>query len=364
MSGSFSFPHRPICNTRQISECSEDWVIILPMQTLIIGDIHGCFVEMQELLAAAGLSDGDTILATGDIVDRGPETPEVLQFFATQPNTRSVAGNHERKHIRSFAHEISPALSQVIAKEQIGDSYPNWVAFMASFPVYIDLLEALLVHAYFEPAIEPENQQIPVLCGHMAGELYLKKKYERPWYELYDRDKPVIVGHHDILRNGQIFVYQDRVFGLDTSCVHGKRLSGLLLPSFRVISVPSRGDHWRQISQKYRRKTAASKPSPPPRERPALEEPFRLALQAIVETAQLQNARLLAQLCQDPEYESLSPRQQAKRYAALLGDSPILALMHLARKGQLDTERAREVLQSPAQIGVAAQQLGLPSPDA
>jgi serine/threonine protein phosphatase 1 len=176
MDGSFSFPHRSICITRQISEYSEDQGIILPLQTLIIGDIHGCFVEMQELLAAAGLSDGDTILATGDIVDRGPETPEVLRFFATQPNARSVAGNHERKHIRSFAHEIRPALSQVITKEQIGESYPTWVAFMASFPVYIDLPEALLVHAYFEPGIEPENQQIPVVCGHMAGEIYLKKK--------------------------------------------------------------------------------------------------------------------------------------------------------------------------------------------
>jgi hypothetical protein len=196
------------------------------------------------------------------------------------------------------------------------------------------------------------------------GKFISRKKYERPWYELYDRDKPIIVGHHDILRNGQIFVYRDRVFGLDTSCVHGKRLSGLLLPSFRVISVPSRGSHWLQISREYRRKMVMSKPSLPPRERPALEEPFRLALQAIVETTHAQNARLVAQLCKNPEYETLPPRQQAKRYAALLGDSPILALMHLARKGQLDMERAREVLQSPAQIAVAARQLGLPSPDA
>ena len=50
------------------------------MNTLVIGDIHGCYDELQTLLDKAGLSSGDKIVAVGDIVDRGPETPEVLGF--------------------------------------------------------------------------------------------------------------------------------------------------------------------------------------------------------------------------------------------------------------------------------------------
>jgi hypothetical protein len=335
------------------------------MQTLIVGDIHGCFDELQDLLAAAGLSDGDIILATGDIVDRGPGTQEVLQFFAAHPNARSLTGNHERKHIRSFAHEINPSQSQLIAREQIGDSYPDWVAFMKTFPIYIQLPEAILVHAYFEPGIPLPDQQVPVLCGQMSGEFYLKKKYARPWYELYDGDKPIVVGHHDILFNGQVFIYRDRVFDLDTSCVHGRRLSGLLLPAFKIVSVPSRGDHWLRISREYRLKKAETGQQIASRirfERPALDEQFQRALETIVKIVQRQNAQLLAELSQDPDYAELPLRQQAKRYAELMGNSPIQSLMHLARKDQLDLKKARDVLQSPEQITAVLCNLGISDP--
>ena len=92
---------------------------------LIIGDIHGCFEELQELLDRAGLSREDEIIALGDIVDRGPASPPVLEFFQTQPNARSLQGNHERKHIRSHRGEIKPALSQRITRQQFGERYQD-----------------------------------------------------------------------------------------------------------------------------------------------------------------------------------------------------------------------------------------------
>jgi serine/threonine protein phosphatase 1 len=45
-------------------------------KTLVIGDIHGCSIELQALLDKAGLGDGDAVIGIGDIVDRGPETPQ------------------------------------------------------------------------------------------------------------------------------------------------------------------------------------------------------------------------------------------------------------------------------------------------
>ena len=51
------------------------------MKTFVIGDIHGCFAELQDLLDKAGIAEGDHIIALGDIVDRGPDTPQVLEFF-------------------------------------------------------------------------------------------------------------------------------------------------------------------------------------------------------------------------------------------------------------------------------------------
>lgn len=48
------------------------------MRTLVIGDIHGCYVELQELLEKADLTREDKIIALCDTVDRGPKSPEVL----------------------------------------------------------------------------------------------------------------------------------------------------------------------------------------------------------------------------------------------------------------------------------------------
>lgn len=94
------------------------------MKTLVIGDIHGCYTELLDLLDLAGLAEGDQIIALGDIVDRGPETPQVLDFFRDHRNAHSLMGNHERKHVRWAHHEVKPALSQLISREQLGEAYP------------------------------------------------------------------------------------------------------------------------------------------------------------------------------------------------------------------------------------------------
>jgi serine/threonine protein phosphatase 1 len=72
---------------------------------------------------------------------------------------------------------------------------------------------------------------------------------ERPWYEFYEEDKPVVFGHAVV--GSEPLVLRDRVFGLDTGACHGMRLTGLLLPSFRLVSVPARADHWARVRQEW-----------------------------------------------------------------------------------------------------------------
>lgn len=230
------------------------------MQTLVVGDIHGCYFELQALLDKAGLSDDDLIIGLGDIVDRGPETPQVLNFFQETQKVHALMGNHERKHVRAAKGEIRLAISQQISRQQLGDHYLDAVSWMESMPLFIELPDAVLVHGYLEPELPLEAQNPTVLCGTMGGEKILHDLYDRPWYELYKGEKPVIVGHHNYTDTDQPFIYQDKVFGLDTSCVNGKSLTGLLLPSFRVVSVPSRGNLWAQIRHSYRRSDSAVKP--------------------------------------------------------------------------------------------------------
>src|SRR5690606_27035983 len=110
------------------------------MKQLIIGDIHGCYDELQELLDTVGLSSDDQIICIGDMVDRGPKPEEVLRFFRDTPNALSIMGNHERKHVRWFRGQVQPAASQLITRQQIGeDDYPATVDYMSSLPRSLEL---------------------------------------------------------------------------------------------------------------------------------------------------------------------------------------------------------------------------------
>lgn len=318
------------------------------MQTLVIGDIHGCYEELQELIQKAGLSDGDLIVSLGDCVDRGPDTPAVLRYFIEQKNARLVMGNHERKHVRASRHEVKLARSQIISKMQFGDEYPNVLEFMGSLPLHLDLPEALVVHGYFEPGVPVEQQLPTVLCGTMGGDKHLTKHYSQPWYELYDGGKPILVGHQNYSGTDQPFVYRDRVFGLDTGCATGKSLTGLVLPSFRFVSVPSRANHWLQVRRLYT-PPASSKPHPARVEfpwKPSELQKLRDGITIINKKA----AEIMQTLLSDPAFADLPARKQANLFSERAGSGRAATLLHLARLGQLNEESARKVLKSPDKL--------------
>lgn len=356
------------------------------MKRLIIGDIHGCYAELQALLDKAGLSTGDEIIALGDIVDRGPDSPRVLAFFMSTVHASSLQGNHERKHARAFRGELRPALSQRITRRQVGEArYPAACAYFDRLPLYLDLPEALLVHGFVEPRVPLPEQRATVLAGTMSGDKHLKNQYDAPWYERYDGDKPVVVGHQNYTGTREPFVYADRVFGLDTGCYSGGALTGLLLPAFRLISVPSRGDYWAATKAQHADLWLADTPDKQllwdhlelllalPEKRadlsPALQErlPRLAALQADAEAAlqrllrhiARENERVLRKLRATGPFDELSPREQGQVYAQQIGDAPLAAWLHLARKGELSLERLRRRFEKPTEaIAFVARLLG------
>lgn len=69
------------------------------MRLLAIGDIHGCHTALRALEAAVPLAPDDLLVTLGDYVDRGPDSPAVLDWLiARQATGRLIAllGNHER----------------------------------------------------------------------------------------------------------------------------------------------------------------------------------------------------------------------------------------------------------------------------
>jgi serine/threonine protein phosphatase 1 len=221
------------------------------MQTLIIGDIHGCADELDALLDAAGPGADDTIIALGDLLDKGPYPGRVYDFFRQTPNAHSIRGNHEMYHIQANSGKRNVSVPQMLTRWKLDDRYRDALAFMKGLPLYMELDDALLVHGYYEPGRPLQKQRKKVLLGLDSGKAYLKKKYDRPWFDLYDGTKPVIVGHKDYTNMQQPLLREGQVYAIDTRCVFGGALTGLLLPSWRMIHIPAREDYNSQLQIRH-----------------------------------------------------------------------------------------------------------------
>jgi serine/threonine protein phosphatase 1 len=221
------------------------------MRKLVIGDIHSCYDELLELIDKSSLSSDDEIIFLGDFIDRGPEPLKVFDYLINEVNVTALIGNHERKHINSFYGKTRAAISQNITRMQFGENYPEFISHLEKLRNYTETEDAMIVHGFFEPGIPLNEQKDIVIEGRMSGEFYLTEKYNKPWYELYDGEKPIITGHHDYLRNGEPFIVGDKVFCIDTGCCMGGNLTGIILPEFKIISVKSRNNYWSETKKKF-----------------------------------------------------------------------------------------------------------------
>lgn len=68
---------------------------------LIVGDIHGCYTKLGAALRTVGFDPdkGDRLFSVGDLVDRGPESIDAMNFLACD-FVHAIAGNHEDMAVR------------------------------------------------------------------------------------------------------------------------------------------------------------------------------------------------------------------------------------------------------------------------
>jgi hypothetical protein len=223
-------------------------------RTIWIGDVHGCAVELRDLLDLIGPTRDDRVVFVGDLVARGPDTAGVLKLVR-ELGAPCVRGNHEHRLIH--AHQ---ARLRGLKGPRLGPSHmhlletlleEDWI-MLENLPLSLEFPEhqVRVVHAGVAPGIPLKGQQawtlmhIRSLTRHGAPS---DRYSQESWAASYQEDPHIIFGH-----NAQAGLQLHRyATGLDSACVYGGRLSALVLergktpppPEERspyIFSVPAR----------------------------------------------------------------------------------------------------------------------------
>jgi bis(5'-nucleosyl)-tetraphosphatase (symmetrical) len=123
------------------------------MATYAIGDVQGCFSELQALLAEIRFDRRkDRLWFVGDLVNRGPQSLEVLRFVKDLGDTATtVLGNHDL-HLLTFAAGLAQPREDDTLQEVLAapDRYAL-MEWLRRLPMIHVEGEYVLVHAGLLP---------------------------------------------------------------------------------------------------------------------------------------------------------------------------------------------------------------------
>ena len=205
-------------------------------RTIVVGDIHGCYDELTQLLEKVNFGEDDRVVAVGDLITKGPKNREVLELFMTDARFSTVIGNHDLALRRKWNGEkIKLKPSQKATHKELKREKEVYVSFLNKLPFTIDLDTHLVVHAGLRPNVELYSQTTDDMTRLRSLGKDLESRNGTPWYDVYDGDKVVIFGHWPSPepRRGK------KAIGLDTGCVYGHNLTAYIIETDEFVSVPA-----------------------------------------------------------------------------------------------------------------------------
>jgi serine/threonine protein phosphatase 1 len=165
---------------------------------IVIGDVHGHYNALMTLLEAIAPSSQDEVYFLGDLIDRGPQSFQVVDFVQASP-FYCLLGNHEQLLLDSFGSQenhqaimqvwlYSGGHSTIASYRQEGTSIlSEHIEWMRTLPTYLDLGDFWLVHAGIDPKIPLAEQTSDQFC-------WVRDQFHsitKPYFP----DKLIITGH-------------------------------------------------------------------------------------------------------------------------------------------------------------------------
>eukprot|EP00166_Cyanidium_caldarium_P004864 ctg_544.g314 len=126
-------------------------------RVIVIGDVHGCLEELQDLLRVCDYRLGDVLVFLGDLVTKGPDSQGVVQM-ARELGACTVRGNHDyevlrwREALNNGERPPSTPPEHCRIAQQLSNEDYQWLRLSPWYIVCEDL-ETLFVHAGFVPGV-------------------------------------------------------------------------------------------------------------------------------------------------------------------------------------------------------------------
>ena len=216
-------------------------------RVFIIGDIHGCYDELLDLLDEIRFGAEDRAIAVGDLIVKGPKNREVLDLFISDSRLSSVLGNHDYAVLQFLAGEkIKYTKAQKRAGRELEFDRERYASFLRALPLTVEVKSKLVVHAGVRPGISLDQQdEADLLELRTLGKKRTKRK-GMAWYDVYEGEKFVFFGHWPSQRPR----VGPKALGLDTGCVYGHRLTACDAETGELFSVPAR-EEYREGSRRF-----------------------------------------------------------------------------------------------------------------
>lgn len=209
------------------------------MKTInIIGDIAGRYDEFLELVAK--MPEADLLVAVGDLVDRGPKSREVIQWFMdNRDKAIALYGNHEDLMVDGYERGQLPnwfrngggwtvkSYAPDLPNEDLRVSMINkeHIEFLKTLPMYYETDDLILTHAPITSL-----KQVPA------------DPYERDYFFIWNRYEPhkplgkfSIHGHNGKFREHKFG--DGTIIGICIDDSHHCNLSGIHWPSREIFTV-------------------------------------------------------------------------------------------------------------------------------
>lgn len=222
----------------------------------IIGDIHGCYDELTQLLADLRyINNGETwvhpegrkAVFAGDLVDRGPKTPEVLKLVMSMTaagNAYCVPGNHDIKLMRWLSgknvqakHGLQESIDQLsLETQEFRDQVKKFLDSLISHYVF-DNGKLVVAHAGLKESMQGRGSgAVREFClyGETTGEI---DEFGLPvrlnWAAEYKGRAMVVYGHTPVPEAQWL----NNTIDIDTGCVFGGSLTAFRYPERELVAV-------------------------------------------------------------------------------------------------------------------------------